>query len=462
MAKIDNEGKICWTIPAGINLQELLIKHPPKKFKPIVDHFHYILDYLLRHTEFQDLDETKGYINLNAQRLQTYNRKYRYYLEYLMDRGIIRSDNRFIKGEKSRGYAIREEYLSDTTIDVPATRFVLSQKVKKDLLAIQKEQQSTSTLYSFLTKWFNHYLFIDKAAAIDTINQLFPIYRNYGAIRGKIKKKYRKTTKRYKAVQATRMLAEKQFYYKVDDNIGRFHSNLTNIKKDLRKHITYKGIPLVNIDIANAQPLFSALLLKKEFWNGTSAISIKSIPTVKQLFKSNTSYNKTRTSLLTYITLVESSENRYHKEFRDYKHMVQNGSFYKMVFENMFPEKEYDKTVIKDVMFQAFFSANRFIGQPKARLKMMFSHTYPAVYKIFRILKKDNHVILSHLLQRIESIIMIETVARRIAVERPELPFFTIHDSIATTKGNEQYIKQVMEEEIQRLTGLCCLVRVEE
>jgi hypothetical protein len=42
----------------------------------------------------------------------------------------------------------------------------------------------------------------------------------------------------------------------------------------------------------------------------------------------------------------------------------------------------------------------------------------------------------------------------RIASERPDLPIFTIHDSIVTTVGNEEYIEQVMREEIVRLTGL--------
>lgn len=49
---------------------------------------------------------------------------------------------------------------------------------------------------------------------------------------------------------------------------------------------------------------------------------------------------------------------------------------------------------------------------------------------------------------------MIEAVASRIALERPDLPYFTIHDSIATTMGNENYVAKNVSEEACKLTGL--------
>ena len=43
--------------------------------------------------------------------------------------------------------------------------------------------------------------------------------------------------------------------------------------------------------------------------------------------------------------------------------------------------------------------------------------------------------------------------AKRISKERPTLPIFTIHDSIATTVGNEDYIQKVMQEELTKHIG---------
>jgi hypothetical protein len=74
------------------------------------------------------------------------------------------------------------------------------------------------------------------------------------------------------------------FYYSVDDNVGRFHSNLTNIKKELRNYITYDDQKLVNIDIKNSQPFFSTLLFNTAFYEEESEnISLYDIPTVFSL-----------------------------------------------------------------------------------------------------------------------------------------------------------------------------------
>ena len=94
------------------------------------------------------------------------------------------------------------------------------------------------------------------------------------------------------------------------------------------------------------------------------------------------------------------------------------------------------------------------MGQVSAKPKRDFKTHFPEVYEIFRLIKKGNHSLLSHILQRIESTIMIQHVAKRIAKESPDLPIFTIHDSIATTVGNEDYVSTVIQEEALRLTGL--------
>ncbi|MBM3401068.1 MAG: hypothetical protein FJY21_01915 [Bacteroidetes bacterium] len=79
---------------------------------------------------------------------------------------------------------------------------------------------------------------------------------------------------------------------------------------------------------------------------------------------------------------------------------------------------------------------------------------FPEVYEVFRLIKVKDHTLLARLSQRIESTIMIQYAAKRIAEEKPDLPIFTIHDSIATTVGNEDYVASVIKEEVLKLTGL--------
>ena len=61
-------------------------------------------------------------------------------------------------------------------------------------------------------------------------------------------------------VAMIRRIAEGDFF-SIPDRYGRFHSNLTNLKKTLRPFLRYHDSELVNLDIANSQPMVFCLLL---------------------------------------------------------------------------------------------------------------------------------------------------------------------------------------------------------
>ena len=61
-------------------------------------------------------------------------------------------------------------------------------------------------------------------------------------------------------VAMIRRIAEGDFF-SIPDRYGRFHSNLTNLKKTLRPFLRYRDSELVNLDIANSQPMVFCLLL---------------------------------------------------------------------------------------------------------------------------------------------------------------------------------------------------------
>ena len=108
---------------------------------------------------------------------------------------------------------------------------------------------------------------------------------------------------------------------------------------------------------------------------------------------------------------------------------------------------------VKVAVFQVLFTDNRYLGQPDAAPKRVFKDLFPSVYEIFALIKKVDKTLLPRLLQRIESQLILQVATRRIAKERPRLPIFTIHDSIATTQGNEDYVKRVLEEELYNAIG---------
>jgi len=60
--------------------------------------------------------------------------------------------------------------------------------------------------------------------------------------------------------------------FSVDSTAGRLHTNLTNLKSDLRNYLTYDGKTLVAVDIRNSQPYLSLALFRKDSYCRESII----------------------------------------------------------------------------------------------------------------------------------------------------------------------------------------------
>ena len=76
---------------------------------------------------------------------------------------------------------------------------------------------------------------------------------------------------------------------------------------------------------------------------------------------------------------------------------------------------------------------------------------FPTVMQGLRQIKRRNYRRLAHFAQRIESAFMFGRVVPRIMALRPDLFVGTIHDSILSTAGDAQFVRQVMRDEFARL-----------
>jgi hypothetical protein len=151
-------------------------------------------------------------------------------------------------------------------------------------------------------------------------------------------------------------------------------------------------------------------------------------------------------------------------DLQRYKTLVEQGLFYEYLLEEIGKELGIgysDRKKVKAAVFQVLFTDNRFLGQKEAKPKKVFKSLFPSVYELFALIKKSDKTNLPRLLQRLESYLMLLVITKRIARERPKLPVFTIHDSIVTTEGNADYVKQVMQHEMQMAIGIVPTLSVE-
>ena len=449
--------KYYWLVPENLNMSEMIIERPPAfPFKVKIDHFYYIIDYLVSRMDWYDFDITGAYVNINAEKLQAFNHEYKYYLDYLVlcPWDVLRSDKYFKRGQKSRGYKFSNN--CEEFVQIEITDHVIYKKIKKTLQEKEKKRKVNLKNYSHLTKWFSQELQIDKKKAVEEIELMYPrLGMNFG-----LKKRRNgtreadKRSKKFRALTSIFKLEFKTYQYTVDRNIGRFHSNLTNIKKELRKYITYNKQNLVNVDMKSSQPWLSQILLRKEFYMNNSVLNIGMFESVKLICKNNKEYKNKVNKILLNITLAENEEMQSGKGFHSYFNLFNNNEFYRDLSNKLYPGEKYEKDKMKKQVMTIMYSNNRGIGLKNNIGRRLFKERFADVHNLFYLIKKGNHKFLSHLLQRIESFLVVEVISRRLAQERPEMPLFTIHDSIVCPKGNEEYVQAVMAEEIQKYTGM--------
>lgn len=435
-----------WEISNTVDLKIYLDKYPPN-FNYKIDHFYYILEYLSSGMERGDVDKNEGYVNVNAAKLQSRIHNYKQYLDHMLNHELILTDGRYINGKKSKGYLIIGNKKTDSTIinSIPIIDHVVKKNRRKDIKDYNSKLEKTAKRYKYLTKWFNKDLKINYDLATEKTLELYPPYKR--PIGGK---KWGEASRHTKILIASHSLFKfhkQHFYYQVDDNVRRFHSNLTNFKKELRNYLTYKGEKLVNVDIKNSQPLFSLNLFKIEFYNPES---LHNIYQYSHIFSTIPSITTNGFSLM----LVKHLQGTDNEVFNEYINMVNSGEFYKRISDKIFPGRKFNKKNIKVMIFTVLFSDNRFIGQPEADSKMAFKTHFPDVYKVFSLIKKKDKTILARILQMIESDIIINKVSKRISREKPEIPIFTIHDSVATIIGYEDYVAKIITEEVKNFTDL--------
>lgn len=466
--------EIYWQIPSGINLEAILKDNPPAfKRKVKIDVFYFILDQITKGVWLTNIEDNRGIIEIHSNKLQSFNHDYKEYIEYLIANNIIATDNHYQIGSKSKGYYFvnLKPNLEEPLEEIPVADTLIKDKLVSHFYWEFITKHETKH-YGHLTKWFNEELKIDYKPALKKLDKVF--------CKARQPKVYSKeeieeeSVKKFKNLIAINNLHKQSFFCSVDFNIGRFHSNLSTLNKKLRPFITYKGKNLVNIDVRNSQPLLSTAILRKEFWTREhSGMNIYRFPSALNLLSGSPvdSYAVKSFSLdhleeldvvfrdaETVIMSVTFLLEKHSESFSEWIIAAESGKFYESIFKKIHPGESFRKDEVKVAMLKFFFSENKHTSKDKK----LIMDAFPEVTKVFERLKQKDHVTLSHILQRLESTLMIEFVSRRIAHDKPDLPFFTIHDSIATFEEEVEYVTTVIEEAFDSLLGIKVELGVEK
>ena len=313
----------------------------------------------------------------------------------------------------------------------------------------------------------------------------------------------------------------------VDDAGGRFHHPISRMKKQHRHMVTWNGKKIVGYDIGCSQFFLLTRLFEVEFWTDSTLegrISLKDLPikfqeafentpTIgnKKKAKNSASKNLLETIIFVLQKLASVSEediNRWDNkeidnkkwlhniqeysslsmlsncidegidgaflfqlksEIRKFSQLAENGNLYEGYQELV--RKTLGDSITreqaKDSLCQTMFSSNSFYFQKGSELKQQFSHVFPAMMEVIKLIKTgkksdDPHARLPLILQALEAEILLNRVGSRVEKDSPGMPLIPLHDGLFTIEAFEFVIKHVMQDELFKATGRHPTLRREE
>lgn len=241
-----------------------------------------------------------------------------------------------------------------------------------------------------------------------------------------------------------------ELWFIVDD-FGRIHTNLTNLPMLRRCDLTVDGQRLVNVDIGESQPLFVGLAI---VWGRNGRETDGQGKGRQGKGSHGPAYH-----MLDSIMLDKSSylgggleRKRLPTDLRCYLESCESRGLYQAVADRLGKTRDEAKKKIMAVFFDKPWHHNA--------VSRVLDELFPTVMEAMREIKRPDYKCLAHFAQGVESAFMFGRVVPRIMEERPDLFISTIHDSILTTSGDEEFVRGVMLEEFARL-GLSPQVNAE-
>lgn len=341
--------------------------------------------YFSNHTEIK--------FNLSSTILRKkYGEFYNYYIEYLCENNFMSLVSKYYVGKKTNSYKIDSKYVYDVIRWKNFDSFLLKKSKHRYETSITEMSQST----------------IHPDIRLKLIQSLDKIIINYdGALQfiNNLKSNNLIDESKYQRnLISIDNINSKNIYFNFDD-YGRFHTNFTILKKEIRNEfLTINNEILTEIDIKNSQPLFFAVILKKE---------------------------------LNYIN----------SDTKKYFDLVKSGLLYDDIIHNSIITNRKDaKEMIYKVLFGDNLKANK-------KVNIIFKKLYPSVYEYILEFKehKKNYKELSHELQKMESEFIFNKIIKEIYDTYPDIILFTVHDSILFPKSHQEKIEIIFNKHFEKL-----------
>lgn len=261
-------------------------------------------------------------------------------------------------------------------------------------------------------------------------------------------------------------LWNKHFFHELD-KAGRFHTNVTNLQKDIRTHLSYKGKRLKWWDVSNSQLLFMSWIVRHMFkFELNYSTNNKYFTEYQELL------GKTNTKIdLRYIDNKFQDLDIIIKEINRFQKECESGLFYDNAIRWFKNDPEYNlpydqqRKLVKTNLLAVLFDNIK-----KTKYQYYYRKQYPNIYILINHIKKLNqksqkgkgksgytHWYL--LLQQLESDTLIVDACTQFK-NKTNAPIYTLHDGLATIEPYTKTLYECVYDSISSL-GLSPTIKVE-
>lgn len=364
------------------NIKNIYYKETKLKTDYLIDIVHsLILKYYFK-------KENRFAINATVLK-DKYGYLYNYYINYLIDNGIIELITQYQTGVTSRVYSLDDSIFNSKIKRYKNYDKVLLKKYKgkfvemvstidgESLIDVDVKERLVSDLFSVNIEFDRAIFFLDSLKYQD-----YDIYN--------------------RNVYSVECINNKHIFYHFDA-YGRMHTNYTILKSFIRKNcLMIDGEETCEIDIQNSQPLFLSKLIQE----------------------SNTKWVK-------------------EDEFELFRELTTNGYYYQYVMEQTC---EKDKRKVKEMTYKVLFGRN--VTNSKA--DKLFKVLFPTIHNFIKLYKKEHgdYKVLAYDLQKAESNLIFNKMIKTIINLHPEIKIITIHDSIVVQKKYRDIVNNIFQNEI--------------
>lgn len=386
----------------------------------------------------------------------------------LLENEIIEVDGTYHTRQKSFGYKMKEEYLTEDLVKYPygdriSDNILRTLPEKNDLSEEQIEIENTIQ-FGYLNHQFARHLISWHDDIYDDLHTIsMDILETFEKKRG-LKTPSTISLLNYIGYLIIKVqdIINKNYHQGISLSNNRFNSVLTSLPKTLRNYLLINGEQIVDVDIVTSQPYLLSCILNDRFENEEElGFNIQSLyPTLKSYFEIS--------NHLVQVVGVNNHKlfgcNFYEDEIPSIDEFCSldfTQDFYQMVVEyglqyNIQLTREQVK---KSIMNFVFNDTTK--HRDNSLVTRMLEYRFKGLMSFFEgFHSKYSSGRLGLLLQRVESHLMLSNVVPNILEFNDNIPVYTIHDCVLTTTEYQQDVRRIMKETIYSITDKPLQVKI--